>query len=557
MRVKKIFIAGIIFAMVPLAASALTLEEIKAQVESMLARVEALKAQAGNGSSATSSVSNLPRGLPCLSLGRTLMLGVRGEDVRELQRYLIAAQLLEGGNATGYFGLLTENAVKRFQSTEGVVSSGDARTTGYGAVGPKTRAVILARCVKTDAPITNRCPVAPAVPLASACNGSWVKGQDASGCLTGYQCVASSSGTTASTPTSTPPRIEITSPNGGIVTGGNTLSISWKSTGVSRGNVSLELLEPEDGKSLGVVASNLSHSGTYLWRVPSGSSKCLAGESAFDCIAKFTNCEGSASLCSIEPGTYRIRASLSSTVHVTSGSFQIAGSDVNSILQTIMGAPIVPPPTPSPSPSTTAGAGVCAHAGSFYQQGATLSVPCEAGYCPSSGTGYITGECKANSLWCIPGTSYCAPILTRINMSAYEGGGAAPIGSGHSASCGSPGLRVYMTCTVGSCRSGYHICQGGSWVYDSSQDGATGGSCRYYTHTFKESETTYGNPCPAVSGGCGAAVGPQLQCRSGEWVMTSTGKSICAQATDGSLDGLSEDGKNRTVQYLKDIGCDL
>jgi len=40
---------------------------------------------------------------------------------------------------TGFFGPATERAVQRFQKKHGLVSSGSPATTGYGAVGPKTR----------------------------------------------------------------------------------------------------------------------------------------------------------------------------------------------------------------------------------------------------------------------------------------------------------------------------------------------------------------------------------------------------------------------------------
>ena len=44
------------------------------------------------------------------------------------------------GSETNFFGTATENAVKKFQAKYGIVSSGTPATTGYGAVGPATRA---------------------------------------------------------------------------------------------------------------------------------------------------------------------------------------------------------------------------------------------------------------------------------------------------------------------------------------------------------------------------------------------------------------------------------
>jgi peptidoglycan hydrolase-like protein with peptidoglycan-binding domain len=75
-------------------------------------------------------------------LVRALGRGSEGQDVVVLQNFLIGRGLLAAGNSTGYFGPLTEAAVKSFQRAEGIVSSGDPLSTGYGNVGPSTRAKI-------------------------------------------------------------------------------------------------------------------------------------------------------------------------------------------------------------------------------------------------------------------------------------------------------------------------------------------------------------------------------------------------------------------------------
>ena len=70
----------------------------------------------------------------------------------QLQQYLISQNLLAAVSATGYFGKLTEAAVQQWQSSHGLVSSGTAATTGYGAVGPKTRAAIASACSGVSSP---------------------------------------------------------------------------------------------------------------------------------------------------------------------------------------------------------------------------------------------------------------------------------------------------------------------------------------------------------------------------------------------------------------------
>jgi putative peptidoglycan binding protein len=78
----------------------------------------------------------------CVSLTRNLGLGSRGADVTKLQNFLIAGGYLAAGNNSGYYGKLTQSAVQAYQRAHGLVSSGTPATTGYGAVGPKTRAAL-------------------------------------------------------------------------------------------------------------------------------------------------------------------------------------------------------------------------------------------------------------------------------------------------------------------------------------------------------------------------------------------------------------------------------
>lgn len=83
----------------------------------------------------------------CPILTQTLSFGSRGDDVMSLQQFLITKNLLAGDNATGYFGRFTESAVQTWQSQQGIVSSGTPNTTGYGAVGPRTKSAIAMACL--------------------------------------------------------------------------------------------------------------------------------------------------------------------------------------------------------------------------------------------------------------------------------------------------------------------------------------------------------------------------------------------------------------------------
>lgn len=46
-------------------------------------------------------------------------------------------------NETEKFGVLTREAVQKFQCAKGIACDGDESSTGYGYVGPRTRAALL------------------------------------------------------------------------------------------------------------------------------------------------------------------------------------------------------------------------------------------------------------------------------------------------------------------------------------------------------------------------------------------------------------------------------
>ena len=71
-----------------------------------------------------------------------LSFGSRGVDVLALQKFFIGIGLLATESATGYFGKFTQAAVQSYQRSHGIVSSGTPTTTGYGVVGPRTRATL-------------------------------------------------------------------------------------------------------------------------------------------------------------------------------------------------------------------------------------------------------------------------------------------------------------------------------------------------------------------------------------------------------------------------------
>ena len=70
-----------------------------------------------------------------------LYFGIKSSSVSTLQSDLSTDSAIYPEKlVTGYFGSLTQKAIQRFQVKYGIVNSGTPSTTGYGRVGPKTRA---------------------------------------------------------------------------------------------------------------------------------------------------------------------------------------------------------------------------------------------------------------------------------------------------------------------------------------------------------------------------------------------------------------------------------
>ncbi|MBN1547015.1 MAG: peptidoglycan-binding protein, partial [Syntrophaceae bacterium] len=89
---------------------------------------------------------------------RNLSFGSEGNDVVELQRFLVGQGYLSSDNITGNFRSATKSALQAFQKAQAIVFSGTPSTTGFGNLGALTRAKIN----------TILKGAAPSVPAASA-----------------------------------------------------------------------------------------------------------------------------------------------------------------------------------------------------------------------------------------------------------------------------------------------------------------------------------------------------------------------------------------------------
>jgi chitodextrinase len=72
----------------------------------------------------------------------SLYYGLRSSAVLALQNFLISQNDLGPSYNTGFYGSLTQAAVKQFQCAKNIVCSGSPATTGWGSVGPRTRAAL-------------------------------------------------------------------------------------------------------------------------------------------------------------------------------------------------------------------------------------------------------------------------------------------------------------------------------------------------------------------------------------------------------------------------------
>ena len=105
------------------------IENLKIQIEALIVKIESLKQARLEARETTKEIKGT------LKLIRHLRYGMSGEDVKLLQEVLATdTDVYPEGLVTGYFGLLTRNAVKRFQKIAGIEQ--------VGLVGPKTSARI-------------------------------------------------------------------------------------------------------------------------------------------------------------------------------------------------------------------------------------------------------------------------------------------------------------------------------------------------------------------------------------------------------------------------------
>lgn len=170
--------AFLIFVLPALASAACQTAPITCRAgTSLVYQASSASCPRGNYTCTTTATSRTA----AVSSSQTLKVGSRGDSVVLMQRLLIQKGFLAAGNDSGYFGALTKAAVQKFQRDNGIASSGTEATTGYGAIGPKTRAKLIETSGITlitpgkpsipSIPATPFTPLIPNLPISGSAGG--------------------------------------------------------------------------------------------------------------------------------------------------------------------------------------------------------------------------------------------------------------------------------------------------------------------------------------------------------------------------------------------------
>ncbi|MEK7556158.1 MAG: peptidoglycan-binding protein [Patescibacteria group bacterium] len=184
MDMKKLFITLAAFFFLPTFVFTQSVSDLEARIAELLKEFQTLQSELDTVKG-TAQTSTAPSVAPTPSLPKTapsftpfetfLHKESEGPEVAKLQRFLAQyPDIYPEGMITGYFGTLTESAVKRFQRTYGIVSTGAPTVTGYGLLGIRTREklneLITQNTAKAKAVVAS---TPPATVLPSAWTGSF------------------------------------------------------------------------------------------------------------------------------------------------------------------------------------------------------------------------------------------------------------------------------------------------------------------------------------------------------------------------------------------------
>lgn len=170
---KKIAVLALVLAPFTVTAQSVDTSAIAAQIAALQAQLASLQQTRTTAETASTQGSSDGH---CVTLEHTVARGDSGPDVLAIQKFLVEENLLDEENASGFFGPLTEAALKQWQSAHSL--------DPVGYAGPRTRAAI-ADCGGSGGPtlVSNQCPTVQK-PAVCANAVSVVS----NGCTVGWQC---------------------------------------------------------------------------------------------------------------------------------------------------------------------------------------------------------------------------------------------------------------------------------------------------------------------------------------------------------------------------------
>lgn len=139
------------------------IEALRAQITQLINQISVLQQQYGAGSAAAIPSAGAPASTAqCPLISRSLKRGSEGDDVARLQRFLaLDPSVYPEARVTGYYGPLTEAAIRRFQCKNKLVCEGTPESTGYGVAGPRTAALLALQCPDAAANVGGFLKVGP------------------------------------------------------------------------------------------------------------------------------------------------------------------------------------------------------------------------------------------------------------------------------------------------------------------------------------------------------------------------------------------------------------
>ncbi len=299
---KKIAFSGLGIALLasPLLASADVVSDLQAQIQALMAQIASLQAQVNGSTQSTGpnpETTSQPISDKCVVLRNNLGADdtdeMTGGDVTKLQKFLTNqyANFFDK-YVTGYFGPVTEAAVKQWQSEHGLVSKGDANSTGWGYIGPKSRAALAQGCgggsYLNDSVVTyETSPAQPAqvtttIPepriacpqvMRAACPAGYHYEYGPT-TYDGNKCPSQSANCV---PDTTTQQIQVVSPNGGeVLRTGSTHAIRWNpEKAPAAQNVKIDLAYTHNDPTYpagtnfeDTIAYKTPNTGLFQWQIP-------------------------------------------------------------------------------------------------------------------------------------------------------------------------------------------------------------------------------------------------------------------------------------------------